>query len=203
MRSLRVRRIARSPSPKSARRGSPSAWLDICTPQRSASVVYPGSPEPLGWSETGRHAIALVELDGRQPVVESVDVATRCYAERDVPCDGAESSADVERRVLTTLDEFETLDGVCLRVRLTGRVVEGCAVDHEALRASALERGLTMLVVDDQTAVAFDLDALAAGNSVSAVFVRRMKELLNERPGDAALELALQLGLRALHGEEV
>jgi hypothetical protein len=76
-------------------------------------------------------------------------------------------------------------------------------VDHEALRASALARGLTMLVVDDLTAVAFDLDALAIGNSVSAVFVGRLRELMDQRPDDAALDLALQLGLRALHGEEL
>jgi DNA repair exonuclease SbcCD nuclease subunit len=170
---------------------------------RDELVVYPGSPEPLGWSETGRHTLALVDLDDGHAAVELVDVATHCYAERDVSCDGAESSAEVERRLLTTLDELETLDGVCLRVRLTGRVVEGCAVDPEALRASALARGLTMLVVDDLTAVAFDLDALAIGNSVSAVFVGRLRELLDERPDDATLDLALQLGLRALHGEEL
>jgi hypothetical protein len=60
-----------------------------------------------------------------------------------------------------------------------------------------------MIEIHDDTAVAFDLEKLAAGMGVSAVFVRRMRERLAERPDDPSLELALQLGLRALQGEEL
>lgn len=170
---------------------------------RDDLVVYPGSPEPLGWAETGRHAVALVGLDGDVPTVELVDVATRRYSAIEVNCEEADSSAEVERRFLDMLGREEAEEGLCLRVRLTGRVVQGCVPDIESMRAAALARGLTMIEIQDDTAVAFDLDQLAAGAGVSAVFVRRMRERLTERPDDPTLGLALQLGLRALQGEEL
>src|SRR5439155_19303032 len=39
----------------------------------SASVTYPGSPEPLGWSESGRHCTALVSLDDEGALTVRLD----------------------------------------------------------------------------------------------------------------------------------
>jgi exonuclease SbcD len=170
---------------------------------RDEIVVYPGSPEPLGWGEMGEHTVALVDLGDGAPHVKLVDVATRRYVNRTVPCDDADSSAEVERRFMSTVDELGDLEGMCLRARLTGRVAEGCALDPDALRSAGIGRGLTMLDIRDETAVAFDLDALAAGAGASAVFVRRMRGRLMQEPEDQALPLALELGLRALHGDRL
>ncbi len=60
---------------------------------RDDLVLYPGSPEPLAWDETGRHCVAVVELvPGRQPGVDLVDFNRRRYAVRNVNCEGARSS---------------------------------------------------------------------------------------------------------------
>ena len=60
-----------------------------------------------------------------------------------------------------------------------------------------------MVEVLDRTGVAFDLDALADGLGVTAVFVRQMAERIRARPDDRVEGEALQLGLRALHGERL
>jgi DNA repair exonuclease SbcCD nuclease subunit len=164
-------------------------------------VVYPGSPEPLNWTETGRHAVAVIELGPAATSIELVEVASRHYEELVVVCDDADSSAEVERRLVEALGPDRDFSGLCLRAVLKGRVVPGCVPDIDALRSAVLELGATMADVRDQTAVAFDLDRIAAGTGVSSVFVQRMRALEAERPGDPQVSLAVQLGLRALQGE--
>lgn len=187
-----------------------SAGFDLCLAGhlhgagvRDDLVVYPGSPEPLAWSETGRHAVAIVDLGGPTPAVELVDSATRRYAEVSVDCSAADSSAEIERRVRVAIAQQGDGRDLCLRVRLAGRVDPGCSVDVEALQHGVPETGLAMAEFVDQTAVAFDLEAIAKGTGVSAVFVQRMQERLAEQPEDATTEEALHLGLRALHGEQL
>jgi len=170
---------------------------------QNSLVVYPGSPEPLNWKETGRHAVALVTVETGTPDVELVDVATRRYVELDIDCDGADSSAEVQALVHAALGEGRDMAGVCLRLRLGGRVLPGCDTGREALRTEILDRGAAMVEVNDDTLVDFNLDEIAAGTGVSSYFVKGMRQLQAERPADPVVDRALRLGLRALHGEEL
>ncbi len=171
---------------------------------RDGIVLYPGSPEPLAWDETGRHSVAVVELfPGGQPSVDLVDFNHRRYAVRNVDCEGARSSADVERALDDAVADATTEfgEGLCLRALLQGRVEVGCEIDLNALRTRS--GGLLMLELRDDTRPAFDLDALADGHTALATFVRDMNARLDasEPQEREPLELALELGLRAMHGD--
>lgn len=176
------------------------------------SVVYPGSPEPLDWGETGRHAYALVTVDGPGRVeVLLHDVNRRRYAALAVDCAGATSSAEVAARVAAALPS----DGadLCLAARLEGAVAAGCRTEASALAARHRSQ-FAALRVEDATHEAIDAEAVARRRTVDGVFARRLLERITaakaaEAAGDAGagdtaaretLELALSIGLGAMAG---
>lgn len=167
-------------------------------------VVYPGSPEPLGWGETGRHCAAVITLEpGEEPEVALIDVATRRYEERDVDCEGAASSAEIAQRVTAALDDPDP-ERVYVRVVLRGEVDRDCEVDVDAL-ASDLGGAYAALEIRDRTVPAYDLDAVAEQDTARGEFVRRLRERLAEAGDERerrVIEGALLAGLRALDGRE-
>lgn len=176
---------------------------------RDDVVVYPGSPEPLAWDETGRHAVALVEFNvGTSPRVQLLDVNTRRYAQTVVDCDGAHSSADVKRALSDAVSVAAAdggPEGLCLRAILRGRLDPACRIDARELAAT--NPGLTLLDLRNETQPAFDLDALSGGPTALSSFVRDLRGRIEECDADDAqrqrLELALDLGLRAMHGDDL
>ena len=168
------------------------------------TVVYPGSPEPLDWGETGRHAYALVTVDAPGQVeVVLHDVNRRRYDVLAVDCNGAASSAEVAARVAAALPA----DGadLCLSVRLEGAVAAGCRAEAAALSDRHRSR-FAALRVEDTTHEAHDVDAIARRRTVDGAFARRLLERIAaaEAAGDeaerATLERALSVGLGALAG---
>jgi DNA repair protein SbcD/Mre11 len=176
---------------------------------RDHVVVYPGSPEPLAWDETGQHAVAIIELaPGAPPQIELLDVNSRRYVEVVVDCEGAQSSAGVERALLSSVAKAAPdggREGLCMRAVLRGRVDPGCRVDVGEL--AAIGGSLTLLDLRNETQLAFDLDALAEGPTALGSFVRDLRDRIEGCDADDAhrqrLELALDLGLRAMHGDDL
>lgn len=171
-------------------------------------VLYPGSPEPLAWSQDGRHTVVLLDLnEGSAPSfrAELVDVNRRRFETLEVECTGSGSSADLERRVLEAVGAVGVTDGLGVRVQLRGRIDAHCAVDTDALARTVLSLGGSSCEVHDRTRPAFDLDTIEASGGVAAEFTRRLRariELASEGER-ASLELALDLGLRALEGDQL
>ncbi|MGH2969877.1 MAG: metallophosphoesterase family protein, partial [Solirubrobacteraceae bacterium] len=98
---------------------------------RDGLIVYPGSPEPLSWSENGRHTAAIVDIPpAGEPRIELVDVNAGRYAVLRVDVTGATSSADVERSTLDAVRELGDPAGLHLRLELEGRVEPGCEPCH-------------------------------------------------------------------------
>lgn len=173
-----------------------------------STVVYPGSPEPLAWSQDGRHTVVVVSFDGQGgSAVEYLDVNQRRYVAIDVPGREAESSAELERLVLDAVGAVGSADGLGVQVTLTGLVARGCSVDPAALRDALGQAGIATAIVRDHTAFAFDLDEIEAGSGVAAGFVRELRAKRATLAADsreaATIDLALELGLRALNGDKL
>jgi hypothetical protein len=176
---------------------------------REQIIVYPGSPEPLAWDETGRHTVALVHLAvDAEPQVELIDVNQRRCAQVNVDCEDAASSADVARALQHAVDDAagETgREGLCLRAVLSGRVQPGCQIDPEDLAAA--HGDLAMLDIRNETQHSFDLEMLARQSTALGTFVRDLQARIADEDIEEAtrrrLELALDLGLRAMHGDEL
>jgi DNA repair protein SbcD/Mre11 len=168
---------------------------------QTGRVVYPGSPEPLGWGDTGRHTVALIEAHAGEATVEFIDVNMRRYEQRRVDCGGATSSAEVLDRLITALGDPDP-QAVCLRVDLVGQIGVDCQIDVQQLASLAGER-YAALTIDDRTVPEFDLDGLAGQQDATGYFVRsllnQIERATDERERDV-LRLALTSGLHALNG---
>jgi len=172
---------------------------------RDSIVLYPGSPEPLAWDETGKHAAAIVELDDEAaPQIQLIDINQRRYAEIPVDCAGATSSADVEQALIQAISTIDgSHEGLCLRALLRGRIEPDCRIDIAALCDG--ERGLAQLELRDETQPAFDIEMLAGQATAIGAFVTSLQQQIKDSEQDQqrCLQLALDLGLRAMHGDDL
>lgn len=170
---------------------------------RIGRVVYPGSPEPLGWGETGQHAIALVEAAGSAARATLLDVNTRRYASREVDCDDAQSSAAIEQRIAAALNDDDPAS-TYLRLILRGQVSSECDIDPRALE-QACQGAYAALGIRDHTVPEYDVEGLERQSTATGHFVRSLRARMSAAT-DAAererLELALRFGLHALHGRK-
>lgn len=171
--------------------------------ETNADYTYPGSPEPLGWGELGRHCVAVVEVAVGPVEVQLEDVGEHRYEVREVDCDGAEHGGEVAERLAAALPADECGE-LHLRVVLSGEVDPDCWIATGELGELHGAR-FAELAVEDRTHPGHDLEALASKPSASGHFVRRMQERIaaeTEEERRELLELALRSGLRALDGQE-
>jgi exonuclease SbcD len=169
----------------------------------SDALVYPGSPEPLGWGELGRHCVALASIESTGVEVELVEVNSHRYEERKVSCQDCEHGAEVAERLESALSDSDA-GVVHLRAVLEGEVDRECLIDPEELAAPYRERYAEFAVIDE-TYPRYDLEALAAQPTAAGHFVRRLQERIEDETDQDQrhiLELALASGLRALDGHE-
>jgi DNA repair protein SbcD/Mre11 len=167
-------------------------------------VVYPGSPEPLGWGEDGRHCVALIEIDGSAPTVELIDVNETKFAQRTVDCSGCGSSAEVGDRVAAALRDGDA-NKLFLRVRLEGIVGADCEISTAQIQAEH-RRPYAGLVIEDATEPLLDADARARRKGLEGLFVRKLQSRIQQAPTERerrVAEQALQAGLRALDRRDV
>jgi DNA repair exonuclease SbcCD nuclease subunit len=167
-------------------------------------VVYPGSPEPLGWGEGGRHCVALVDLAGSDVSVELLDVNEKRYEDRDLDCSGCGSSAEIETQLANELTD-EDAASVFLRLHLVGEVGPDCVIDPRAV-AGQYAAKYAALRLEDATEPILDIDSRAERKGLDGLLVRRLRKQIEEAESERdrhLAELALQAGLRALDGRDV
>jgi DNA repair protein SbcD/Mre11 len=171
----------------------------------SESLVYPGSPEPLGWGEMGRHCVALVEVGVGAPEVELLEVNSHSYEERRVDCRDCEHSAEVGERLASALaDSDGEASSLHIRAVLEGEIGRDCWIVPEELRTAHGQR-YAELAVEDRTHPSYDLEAIGNQPTAAGYFVRELRGQIDaeEEPDRRqVLELALDAGLRALEGHE-
>lgn len=169
--------------------------------QRSGETywAYPGCPEGRGFDELGEKGCLWLTVDGEAVKAEFVPLARRRY--RVLEADVA-SAASPEEALLKALPEDAAED--VLRVCLTGEsALEG--LDLKPLQALASARCYSA-DVRDRTRVRRDLWSRAGEDTLTGLFLRRMRDRLSAAESDgerAELELAVRFGLAALeHGED-
>lgn len=167
------------------------------------AVVYPGSPEPLGWGETGAHCYARIDIAEGSVRTELIEVNKRRYEEREVDCTGCGSSAEMNGVLAENLEDADA-DRIFLRVRLVGEVEPECSVDRKALVERHGEQ-YAGLEIKDETGPGYDLETIAGQPTAKGIFARKLQRRIAEAEDERereTLELALKAGLRSLDGRE-
>jgi len=179
-----------------------TAWV---WPDEAPRCVYPGSPEPLCWDESGGgHSVVLLTVDESQVHPEQTPIAQWRYWITEVDLAECAGPDEVNQRIQRSLSAAPggPDERLICRVILTG--VPSFDLDCDAI-ASALEtKAHTQLKA--RLALRHDLDQLAAEQTVRGLLVRRFQTQLAEArdPEDRrAILKALALALDALDGRQV
>ena len=161
------------------------------------SITYPGSPEPLGWSETGRHCTALVTIDdggGVQVLLE--DINQRQFAQETIDITGM-TTLDHVRDAVMAMRESKRLDGAVLRASLVGERDRALNLDPQMLSTECSD-GFAYLEFQDHSRVSHDLGAAAQEFTSRGEMVRKLVDhKQGSRQEEEAVGRALQLALDA------
>jgi exonuclease SbcD len=160
-------------------------------------VTYPGSPEPLGWDEGGRHCTALVIIsdDGATQVLLE-DVNQRQFAQETIDVTGM-TSPDHLRDAVMAMREGKHLEGAVIRATLVGERARSLSVDPKALSMECSD-GFAYLEFRDHSRISHDLDAAAQEFTSRGEMVRKLVDHKGEsRQEEQAAGRALQLALDA------
>ncbi|HVH65693.1 MAG TPA: metallophosphoesterase [Candidatus Acidoferrum sp.] len=160
-----------------------------------ATITYPGSPEPLGWAETGQHCVALVTVkDDGGVEVDLEDINARTFAQETIDVSGM-TSLEHLRDAVTALRESKQLEGGVVRATLIGERARALQLDPESL-ADECSDGLAYLEFRDHSRIPHDLDAAAQEFTSRGEMVRKLVEHQGQsrqegQVADRALQLAL------------
>jgi DNA repair exonuclease SbcCD nuclease subunit len=163
------------------------------------AFAYPGSPEPLDFSEAGDHFILRLEVADGRAVPELIPFGNVVYARERI---------DVSD--FTTSDELRSsiaglpLSGAIARVTLGGVLQPEVDVDLAALYNGCADR-FAYLDLVDETEPGYDFEQLAEESTTKGVVVKLMLARM-ERLGGEEWETArdaLVLGLRAFDRREL
>ena len=172
-------------------------------------VVYPGSPEPLGFDDDGEHRVLVAEWDTRRWNVEAVDLSQWQTYTCAVDVSEYEQQDDLVDHIRGLLRAVRA-EGkeLVARVSLRGTASPSLVYD----RAEMLDRlggEFAALRIDDEVTVGYDVDSLKDELTIRGAFVRRMlakQAEWQQADGTAAQPLfdkALRYGLNALEGRKV
>jgi exonuclease SbcD len=176
---------------------------------RESGLLYPGTPEPLGFDDEGGRGPVLVEVTERGDVRFTAHDTSR-WSVFTVECDAAECGT-----VEAVIDEvamhcastgFSDPERTMIRVDLTGSIDSGVFLDTFTVELGVRERfGLAAVKVRDRTSPYIDLDSALVEESTRGAFVRAATAAAEDADADEALVLedALRYGLMALSGAEV
>lgn len=157
-------------------------------------ITYPGSPEPLGWSEAGPHCVAMVSIGDDGLIDVSLEpINQRRFAQEQIDVTGLTTREQV-REAMLGLRAGSGLDGAVVRTTLTGERARSMDLDLEALEVECGD-GFAYLDFRDETRTAHDLNLVAQEFTSRGEFVRKLvdREGVEETAGTASRAIQLTL----------
>lgn len=165
-------------------------------------MVTPGSPEPLGFDEQGEHGAYWVSISKENGVAQRkysfIPLQQKRYHEISLDVGGVESESRLYSKLEEKLEKH-CLTGDIIRINLTGRIPSDFHINVKAIEQNLLD-GYSFVQVNDKTGAEYNLDELANERNITGVYVRMMRQRLENATDDdrIVVEKALALGLQAL-----
>ncbi len=94
----------------------------------SVPACYPGTPEGLGFKDTGNRGVVLVDLDKNGVKINPSNINSRVYETCELECSDMVNEAEIEKKILEHSDPNKLL-----RVKLLGVPETLIELDSEAL----------------------------------------------------------------------
>ena len=177
----------------------------------ATGLLYPGSPEPLSFDDTGSRGPVVVEVKSNGSVRFEPVAANRWNAAT-ITCDvtGCTSLERVIETVCAAVSDQAAdhdRERLLVRVDVQGALDSSVALDLPTLESVARERlDCALLKVRDLTTAEADLELLLQERGTRGAFARAALAAIERAEDPAETELlgdALRYGLAALAGVEV
>jgi exonuclease SbcD len=164
---------------------------------------YPGSPEPLDFSETGLHGFVLGEiLPNNEVEIQLVPMSKRQYFNRTVDISGSRVIQDIRDRIQSIITEG-TDD--LWSLELSGELDADINLDFDWL-LEELKEQVFFMRLRSQVVPTYNLEELKKRPGVVAYFISYMEGVMEQAETDSARVLArkaMNTGLDALLKGEV
>ncbi len=168
-------------------------------------MINPGSPEPLGFDEEGRHGYVVGSLNINDDGKKHTEVSFFSRTHRQYHClnediSGYSNDTEVVEKLRPVLEEKDLY-----KLNLTGFISRGYAPDLCVINA-ALKNECFFIKIKNETSIKFEYESYLEDPGIKGEFVRRLLDRLEKEENKEArdtLFLAIQYGLQALENERV
>ncbi|MCG3120417.1 MAG: hypothetical protein ALAOOOJD_03120 [bacterium] len=169
-------------------------------------VVYPGSPEPLGFDEPGQHGVIWLQIEpGQPPKIETVPLAELRFETVEVAVDDCNHRDQLFDKMMA-LPPARDFNQAFVRLRLVGSAPSSLFLDLPVL-TQRLQNHFAFVQLENLTQPAADLQQLAQEPTVRGAFVREVlaaRETGADGPASQQRYMdALAYGLQAFNQEDI
>ncbi|MDZ7289859.1 MAG: metallophosphoesterase [candidate division KSB1 bacterium] len=166
-------------------------------------VVYPGSPEPLGFDEAGDHGVAWVQLEaGQPPQIEVLPMAELRFETVDVKVDDCAHRDQLFDKIMA-LQKARDFGKAFVRLRLVGNAQPSLFLDLPVI-THRIQDHFAFVHLENLTRPSADLEQLAQEPTVRGAFVREILMACEREPQNQQRYMdALIYGLQAFNQEEI
>ena len=173
------------------------------------NIYNPGSPEPLGFDECGKHGVFLATIDKTSDLkldVQFIETNISNYDSLEINIPSIDNDLFVIDTIKNKLAKsIQDPSNTLLQILLKGYVKQGCTLDFDYINSSLSRDYLYIKIVND-TALDYDWDSIAKEPGIRGLFVSRMLRKISNEPDDAQkkiLHLALLYGMQAIDNNKV
>jgi DNA repair exonuclease SbcCD nuclease subunit len=168
------------------------------------TLYNPGSPDPLGFDETGAHGVykgSIRKDEGNQAILEInfEQMNKKTYEVRELRVDGCGSNEEVIARISDSL-EYRDFGNTLLSLALKGHIENGFRIDTQKIPLSFKDR-LYYLKIKDETEMSYNVTEIAREPGLKGLYARKMiarMEKTDDQNQKAIIQKALYYGLEAL-----
>lgn len=165
-------------------------------------LIYPGSPEPLGFAEKGMHSVALVSINNNQIEIETFPVNHYNFVQMQVDVSNATTRDEIKNLIEKSVRE-QSSKTTLFRVEITGQIHPELDLDLALLKEQVFINSNEGQLIN-KTKPCYDFESLSQENTVRGEFVRRIKMMQENAILDEKekLQQALLFGLNAFESKE-
>lgn len=154
-----------------------------------------GSPEPLGFDETGDHGAFVTVIDkepGKRAAInaEFISICSRRFFDISVNISGCFNSEQAAGVIEAEMEKMGS-DRDLYRISMEGRIPAGAAVDAAEIVPMLAGKVFCLKIVDN-TVPDYDLVRIAQEQGLRGLFVRKMMERAESAPDEESARVVLQ-----------
>ena len=162
--------------------------------EENQNIVYPGSTVSLGFDELGQHGMIVGDFEGENLSLEFVPLDEKEYKIINLEITDINSKEELIEKIM----ELNIKENEYIEIKLKGS--RNFEINTYELLKLILDNKI--IKIKDETKIAYDLDKLSNETTLRGLFIKEMKEKLNNpditQEEKEIIEKGIEIGLDVL-----